>query len=489
MGFGKNGKHSSIFVLVDLLYLIIAIYYWAILFFIVGDVDVKTLDSIVIVIVSYITILFIFCLYRGNLKRRFSLFSFNTAFFILLVGRYITHLGDPSSYGRFVFTTVSQISLFNEGKGLLLMLISLNMVSFGYKMNIRFTLGNTGIGKGGDYKNYNSDKLKLYTRITMIIGGAAAFTKLLGKVYYVARNGYLATYTNIGGAFYNNALIDMFDGFYLIGLYGYLACFPSKREVKRPIIVFMIYNILSLFTGVRGELVVGILFIVWYYFKREQVFPDEKNVFNKRRILLMGIFALFLANFLFDYGFKRVGRANVSGSFFSKLIMFISSQGGSGKLISLSLENEEAILQYISRPMILFAPLRNFLINNSLVRIFTGGAIGQNVNNLFRTGSLSGILTYITNPSSYLAGAGLGTCYISELVLSFGLFGVIVFNLVLGSLFQRIDNIQDERTWAQTTFLFRAFSLLVYIPRHSALQIIPECFVLFLYIFAMNKIT
>lgn len=478
----KQLKTTIFFDTINFVYLFLIILTGFLIFFTNIKITVTFLDFLVISVTFYAVIVLLNCIIGNSLKDKFTLFSFCTAFFILLLGRYISNLGDEKSYGSFTFTKVSKISYLNEAKGLWYILLALYTIFVSY---LYFSKKKKPANPTPVNSQLNIIFVKKWSKFIMYFGGISAFIKLLSKISFVKSNGYLATYLT-SSAFYNNPFIDLFDSFYLLGFYGFLACFPSKKEIKWPCLLYLIYTVLSLLTGVRGTLVVGILFFIWYLMKREKVRPKEKIIITKSRIIILGILAIGLFLFLYNFGYARIGKTTDANSVFVKLLSFLSSQGGSGKLVALSLEEKANINNYISDLIILFSPIKNFLINNSLVRLFTSRSLGHSEANLYLTGDLDSVLTFITNKESYLSGAGLGTCYIAELACSGGILGVIVFNILLGFLLNKSDNIQTVDSWAKTVFLLKAFSIIVYLPRHATLQIIPECALLLVYVIAIK---
>lgn len=447
-------------------------------------VNIATLNLLVIFNVLQSTIIILFCIWNGKLKERFTLFTFNIAYMILLQGAFICNLGNDYFWGRHIFSTVSYLDYINEAKGLFYILLAQMITFIAYvtsneeNWHRRFTYQRIDHIKG----------IRYWCKIFMVIGGVAAFTKVGLKVFFVAQNGYLATYLATGNELYQNTIIDLFDKFYYVGFYGYLATFPNMRKLRTPLIFFMLYSILTLMTGTRGEIVLNTLFILWYFMKRDEFILNDNVVITKKRSVVLAILIILSFSLLFEYGYSRMGSSSTTASLSEKIFMFIKTQGGTGKLVALGIQNKNEMLQYSSPFMLLFYPIRNFLINNSLVRIFTGGSLGQNISTLYHTGSFGDILTYVTNPTAYLNGAGLGTSYVTEIVLSFGTVGILAFSVILGKIFFRIDHIQLNQ-WTCNIFWINAFVILTYLPRNAALDIIPSSVFLGLFIVSIHILT
>ena len=483
----KVARHGTVglYFLIEILLLLVAIPFFFHLSF-GEDVNITMLRTMVVLCVLLTITIYLYCFSKNRFKQCFALFSFNTAFLFLILGKYITNFSNDAFWGVFVFSEISHISYRNELAALTFIFLSLWCVAISYQLGSKSSKATTfaNIAKENE-ENSRLCRIRSYCKIAMYGGAIAAFIKLFAKIVFVAQNGYLGTYLTTGAAFYENPIIDLFDKFYLLGFLGFLATFPEKKKIKFPCTLYLLYSVLSLFTGIRGEVVISILFLLWYFMKRDEKRIDQKVNISSSKIFILALLALFAFEFLLDFGSIRLGGAASQDSFVNKLRDFLDSQGGSGRLVALGLENEEKILEYISPFLIVFAPVKNFLINNSLVRLITGGVLGQTMNTLLKAPSFGLVITYVTNKSSYLNGAGLGTCYIAELAISSGAIGIILGNVVLGQLLNKIDNITASK-WSGTVLLFNSFYYLVYIPRHDTLQIIPESIALVLFIFLIN---
>ena len=443
------------------------------------NVTFNNLNTLVIFDFILFVILFLYCISGHNIQKNIGLLCFSIAFFVLIMGQYFLALFDSTIYGKYIFTTVSTISLKNELTGLFVIFISLLCVSIGYivgKDSERPLF--TEKKKALDLKN---DIYSRYSLYIMYIGAVASFIKLFAKIYYSQMNGYLSIYLNTGSALFTNPLLDMFDGFYMIGFIGLLASFPSRDKLKKPIMLYVLYTILSLFTGQRGDLVINIIFMMWYLSKYADI-HSEKPFLTRKKIILIGALSIFLISFLYTWGYSRVGVSVASESIDQKIRNFIYGQGGSGHLISLSLENIDSMEQYISKPSMILWPVENFIVNNSVVRLFTGGALGQSAGNI---GSFGGALTYITNRASFLNGSSVGTCYLAELFCSCGFIGIIIFNLILGKFIKKMDFIKPNN-WKSNTLFIKIFLIIVYIPRQATLQFIPESVITIIFILIVS---
>lgn len=449
------------------------------------DVNIGTLDTLVVLNLLLVITIYMYCFSNKAIKERFTLFAFNTTYTVLILGTYIANIGNDSFWGKHTFQLTSYISILNEAKALVYIFMSLLCVFISYLINDN-VCRKKQIVIQGEKNGFNIISVRKWSKLFMYLGAVAAYTKALGKFFYVSKYGYLSTYLEDGTAFYNNIIVDLFDKFYIVGLFGYLATFPSLKKIKLPIIMFVIYNMISLATGTRGELIVNTLFILWYLIKRDRLIENEKIIISRRKIIALAFLLLFAIVFLYDWGYQRVGANSSTEGFFSKIIGFINNQGSSGRLVALSLENRDNMIKYMSPFMMIFWPINNFFINNTIVRMITGGAFGQNLN-ITQTPIFSATITYVTNKNAYLNGGGLGTSYVAELATSYGMIAIVVFGLILGYCIRRIDSI-NVGNWRMTTFIFNAYTILIYIPRQSTLGIVPNSVAVLLFILMISML-
>lgn len=458
---------------------------------IAGFVVYYTLSDNAVVTVSELNILVIaniiaaICLVSNSLlgdgiKSRFTYFSFSIAFITLILGRYIVNVGNEEFWGKHIFNTISRISYLNEARALTIILLAQLVIMFSYSFRYRLSFGSVFHYR----QRLNENALRYWSKLSMYIGAVIAFAMLGAKIIYVLRYGYLSLYLVQGNVLFLNSFLDIFDKLYFFGFYGFLATFPSKKELRSPIILYIIYSFLSIMTGIRGIIVLNFLFILWYLAKRDEHFKEEKDIITKNRMILISLIGVIAVTMLYDYGFARVGANSQESTFLGKILAFIGAQGGSGRLVALGLENRDAILSYISPLRILFAPAINFLMNNSLVRSFTGGHIGQGYSALESNPDFGAVITFVTNKTAYLAGGGLGSSFIAELAVSFGIIGVLIGCIFIGRLIRYIDS-NSLDSWGKNVFMLNLFSLVTYLPRQPMFQMIPGSVSVLLYIILM----
>ena len=235
----------------------------------------------------------VFCFLKG-LKKSFGYLCFICTFSILILGQYFFGLFDKNIFGSFTFEATSTITYENELKSLYIILCSQLFVFLGYvALKDKNKEDNTIARKQCD--SYYIKNIRFFSKIIMIFGFFPAFLKVILTIIFVAKNGYLSLYLANSNA-YLNPILDLFDGFYIVGVFSYLATYPTKKDSIKALLVFAIFSFLTIFTGSRGQFVVNTIFIVWYLVKTDVLNISKKN---KRRICFVGIpVAILLVSFL-----------------------------------------------------------------------------------------------------------------------------------------------------------------------------------------------
>ena len=410
------------------------------------------------------------CVALNSIKNTISFLFFIIAYFILLIGSYSVHIGDMTFYGQFTFMTRVQISHSIELQSMHCIVLSLYLITFFYTLGSCFFKPNFNVLSKNDSELFRKISLSF-----MFLGGIAAFLKSGSTMLYGLQYGYTSLYLASGTTLFQNPFIDLFDKFYILGLYGYLATFPAIDKLKIPLITFFVYLLISLFTGYRGTFVIGIVFLIWYFAKRDLIFFDRKQFYTKRKMILLSVCCILLPILMQIIGSLRVG-GNVDLSQIDELFFgFFDSQGLTGKLGAVALQYREAILSIAEPFELVIAPLKNFLINNSLVRLFTGGILGQSFDSLTTNPNFGAVATYVTNTAAYFSGGAIGTCYFVEAMIGYGFIGLLCANLIVALLLCWLDNI-TANTWYLNILKFNLVETSIYTPRHSLFDFVPNSF-------------
>lgn len=441
------------------------------------NIDIYMIDSLLISNILLSVYIILYSLSKG-IKKHFALFGFVVSFSIFNFGTYLFNMGNDA-YSVHVFHAVNYISYYNVARSLLLTYVAL-ITFFGvYIIVNRFNKKYKIVFKKSKYKINDSVyensaicKIKSLSKKLMIFGSIFAFIKLGNEIIFVLKNGYNAYYLSSS---YNIPFIDMFDGFYLIGFWGFLSTMPSKKEFKKPVFIFLIYSFSTLLMGKRGIFITNILTLIWFLMKWDLLDKYRKVIFTKTRMLTLLIVSFFILAMMYQVNEIRSGYAiSYDGnSVLEKALDTVESLGGTGKTLALALEYENA-LEIFDSENVLFNPIIRYIKNNAVIRIMGGGYTTiQNVEILNEVGTFSGMLTYLSNPIAFKNGGGVGSNYLAELYISYGWLSLILYNIMVGYFLYKIDNINLIRWENRFLFIF-IFNAFMFLPRSQAFEFVPQ---------------
>ena len=186
-------------------------------------------------------------------------------------------------------------------------------------------------------------------------------------------------------------------------------------------------------------------------------------------LLLLPIIGAALA----AYSTIRTGNSLESGvSFGDLLYTLFTSVADSDKVIKYG---------YILKDQV---PSGHFYSLGSVIDYFKYGAISkmlfesditvsQTVEYALQGNGYSYMLSYLYYPSKFLAGHGLGSCYIAELYQDMGYLGVLMGNIVLGIVIRNVFTLSKDSV-LKNAVLFYMFKLLMLTPRNDYDVILRE---------------
>lgn len=289
---------------------------------------------------------------------------------------------------------------------------------------------------------------------------------LMEKVIFVQQNGYVALYIDYKSKI--PLIIDKISQTSLTFFYIYLASLPLKKDAMKIILLQLLYLVISILSGVRGQFSVGILMLFAYFLWRDKClnFYDEKWLgITEKKIIVYSL--PFILVFLNAYSSIRVGLKIDNFNMLNEIINFFVSQGGSVKVISYSKLFEEAFPE--TNVSYVFSPIIHYFNRGTFASIFTGLApLTDKVDMALYGNNLGATITYLVAPNYYLAGGGLGTQYIAELYADFGYWGVMIFNFLFGIILAVILPTNYRRWWLFTIGLLTCNAFFM-MPRNFAL--------------------
>lgn len=383
-----------------------------------------------------------------NIKKNVALFCFLITFFLFLLGRETV----------FALFNVPRYYIYSEeidNKTYFILLISLLMAAIGIWISDKIFLN----GKDKPILVY-SKSYPTIAKYFFYISCAAAIIRTAQKAILVAAVGYVESYQS--GIGLQNSFLVYFASFCDVALCLYLACSPSKRETKKVILLYELYLVLTLFTGLRSVIMVGNLFIIMYVIIRH---VRDGDWIKKEHIAVFCLLIPITAVFLYVFDFLRSGRAFEFDGLFKTLISFLDQQGG-------SVNNIKRVMYYHDQikdlNLVSFSGMNDNLFKNFIMRTFfeVKTYSGNSVEHALEGNSLAHRLSYYVYGIGYLNGKGTGSSYIAELYHDFGLIGVCAGNILYGILLKKISDVKlDNRLTSGFLLLF--FFSIIYAPRSN----------------------
>lgn len=254
----------------------------------------------------------------------------------------------------------------------------------------------------------------------------------------------------------------------------YLATFPSKKECKFPIILYVIYASCYLLTGKRYQTVASYLFIVVYYLIRNKT--DEKigNRWIKGRTIVIILFALpLVCAGLAAYSTIRNGNSLESGTSFGDLIYTLfTSVADSDKVIKYGYILKD---KFPSGHFYSLGNVIDYCKYSKLSKVLFGSniTVSQTAEYALYGNGYSYTLSYLYYPVMFLSGHGLGSCYIAELYQDMGYLGVFGGNILLGIIIRNVFTLSKFSVF-RNAIIFYMFKLLMLTPRNDYDVILRE---------------
>lgn len=234
--------------------------------------------------------------------------------------------------------------------------------------------------------------------------------------------------------------------FFQVGYFLMIASVPSKKTFLSFSFLYFCSAIPILLMGERGDIAALILFIMWYMSKMY----DTKFSFKK-----LGIFAIVMMLVFQVLAYTRTGSEVENTSFLFLIGMFLFSQSQSFNILALYLSYNIEKLPH-NYPYFLDSCIGGLM-----------GASGQSLETLSVRSSMGHNLVYYLNPDYYLAGASLGTSFISEMY-EFKYIGIILGALALAYFMYLVEYKIIKKPFI-LIFVFDFFTTILLSPRGSLL--------------------
>lgn len=403
----------------------------------------------------------IFSLLLCNYKENIVMLAFLICFFVFLIGR-------PFVYEVIGYSGYAVIHMSSETKDFVYICLTVSLLSIicGYllcRFFKTFSKTNNNEKETERHSILESTTFRKVTKYATILFYILAIIENISRFFYINSVGYTASYAmdfDYGLPYGLHYFVTMAP----VTLSLFLATLPKKREAFLPIILFIISNLIYAASGNRFEIVACLLAIVIYFVWRNDT--DDTRWISGRQILSIIALAPLLITIMHYMIYWREG--NEVKADINPIVSFMHSTGGSASIIGGTKEHEDdGTLR--NDIVYSFGTIWKGLNNNIFAKLF--GFKQDDLKNqtaeYARNGySLSAALAYRYAPSKYLAGYGLGGCYIAELYYDFSTIGVIVGNVFLGIIIGLIRKLNKNRVLHNSLCLFLLL-LFLRLPRDS----------------------
>lgn len=365
----------------------------------------------------------------------------------------------------------SAISIFSEGVKehiLITLFISLLCIFLGY---ILFSKkGHYNTNKIIDYNSNDIKRIRIISKYVYYISYIPYLICLLDKVTFVNENDYISYYTQ-----YTSSLPHFVVSVGLMSISSFalfIATMPSKKECKIPILLYLIYTFISLGYGQRNTFVINLLFILIYFIIRNKLNTGTKKWLVKRHFILIIIVLPLIIIGLNNFAYTRENKTYEKTSVIDSITDFFAMQGQSVNIIGHGKELENT---FPPSKLYTFGPVKDYIRNNIITQfIFNIPKYKQNTVDMALFGNSFGqTISYLVIKDNYLAGRGMGSCYVAEAYKDFGYIGIVIINLLYGCFFAIINKQMRYNVWL-TAFLLISINYILLSPRAETLTFLTS---------------
>lgn len=312
-------------------------------------------------------------------------------------------------------------------------------------------------------------KLNFFHNITVIgflITILCAFIVNIEAIIRVAKYGYLVLYNGQHPSMIPNPihyLSNSIPVFLIISLVST----KDKNKIRFILFIYFINLLLSLFTGARSEFVIGMFFIAFFILRAY----NYTEIFCKKTIkkffivLIMTLPSLIIALNVYNRLRNKVSVSEINPTV--ELASFFVSQGRSINLLNYGLLYEKNLTN--EQTNYTFGILYDSLDNK--VKILSFGKLALPDINVRKSNYAIDISITVLGMDKYKQGNGLGTSYLPELYLDFGLFGVIIFSLLFAMIIGLL-NYFWYKNYIVNALSLLMFNSIMFLTRGQALEFV-----------------
>lgn len=405
-----------------------------------------------------VILLWTVCSYTFFKEKRYGCFFFSLTFFLFLLGT--VFFGLFSSEYKYKFATIDI-----EKHVLVCLFVALVGIYIGgvAKFRIRLRLRrNEGPEADINDDSYAvSRRMQVFLKYAFLFCGLFGIIQALAKAIFVQANSYVAYYSD-----FETPL-----PYFMIWLatiapllfYFFLGTLPQRKEVMATSTLYLAVGVIALFYGQRNVFVVRLLVVICYLLLRNKYAKNGEVWITRKQTIIAFLLIPIGIVFMGYWGVVRFGNEYTERNIFKSIMNTLLDQG-----------NDIAILdfEYRFRDTLPDKPFAiggiiSLLHNNIIGRIIGLRQIPaqQNTVDIALNGySFSAALMYQENRNGFLLGFGIGSCYIAELLNSFGFVGVFLGSWLYGAVLQKLSKVKF-RGFIVNGFALAMFQQLLMAPR------------------------
>lgn len=392
----------------------------------------------------------------NNVKKNILIIFFHITFFTFLLGRVFFELLNGNIYYLYNHEYVYEVSL--------ILNISLIGLMIGNTFYGLFRNRKRIINKSTVNKPFISEsKINTIKTVSFIFMLIAFFAMIIRKfeIIILMKSSSYTEWRLLYETVLPSIIIRL-SNMYNLSFFVYLSSMPKRKNALIAIAMFLFIGFLTLLYGIRSEIVLNILFSVFYLIIRER-FIDKERVNNKNIFKYIAFGLPFIPIILLWIGSYRYGNIFEFSGIISSFKDFFVDQGGTIDLIFKAIKYGNQLPQ---NGLYTIDGINEMIKNNYIIKLLFN-TITYRAHTIERAifgTSFGQTIAYYTMPTAYLSGIASGSSYLAEVYLDFGLFGILIINFIYGFILKVMSSITKKNIVLLVIVFFMVENLL-YAPR------------------------
>ena len=404
------------------------------LLFYVGTSYLQTL--LVGFMIFYIMTVFYVIIYYGMFSL-YAIYLYASCFFL-----YNCFILTLLGYDNFLVQTFPKKYSFNENVGAIF-IISCFMTVF--VTHITYILFESKRWRTGN-NDLSIDKTwRIAGEVLMLVFLLPVLTKSYIQIDFIRSHGYHAMYT---GEMSEIKYPIWTAGAYLFFHAGYFIFLASKPPKQNYIFFSILFFIMYLFDSLKGgrSMIICVLLVIIYFY---QINYGKKIKFT--RLLLMAsiviIVAFYLGRLRSSYGDNTISKNTMDVKEIVKFVLWNQTTTRAVPLLIIRGELKYRHYPFVFYPLVSLLKQKSYPPNSML--------------SLYNNNNTSQVLMGNISPTASISGMGYGSAFLGEAYDFLGMFGVILFSILIGILLKMFD----KRKMNCNKFIFPLlYSILLIIP-------------------------